>query len=72
VVEAATLGHHRIECGLSSVAERRVADVVGKRQRFCEIFVQPEQAGGGAGNLADFQRMGQAGAVWSPSWATKT
>ena len=63
VVEAAIRLHHIVQRGLARMAEGRVADIVGERQRFGEILVQPEQAGGGARDLADFQRMGQARAV---------
>ena len=41
------------------MAERRVAEVVGQRQRLGQIFVKPERASQGAGDLGDLQRMGQ-------------
>ena len=46
----------------SGVAEGRVADVVDERQRFDEINIQAQRGGDGAGNLRDFQRVGQAAA----------
>ena len=45
------------------MAERRVAEVVGQRQRLGQVLVEPELAGQRAGDLGDFQRMGQPGAV---------
>ena len=44
----------------AGVAKGRMADVVGKGQRLGQILVQPEGAGESAGDLGDFQCMGQA------------
>ena len=52
-----------IQRALPSMAKRRVAQIMGKADRFGQIFVQPQGAGNGSGNLADFQRVGQPGAV---------
>src|ERR1700677_1458323 len=45
------------------MAERRMGEVVGQRQRFGEVFVEPEHPGQGAGNLGHLKRMRQPGAV---------
>ena len=45
------------------MAERRMAEIVGERQRLGEIFVEPERAGERARHLRDFERMGEPGAV---------
>ena len=41
------------------MAERRVAEVMDQRQRLGEILVAAQGAGQGAGNLRDFDRMGE-------------
>ena len=48
---------------LAGVPERRVADVVGQRDRFREVFVQPQPAGDGAGDLSHFERVRESRAV---------
>ena len=48
---------------LSGVAERRVAEVVGEREGFRQVFIEAERAGDGAGDLRHLDRMGEAGAV---------
>ena len=63
MVEAAEVGEAGIERALAGMAERRMAEVVGERQRFREILVEAERAGQGAGDLGHFQRVGQPGAV---------
>ena len=45
------------------MAEGRVAEVMGQRQRFGQILVEPERARERAGDLGDFQGVGQPGAV---------
>ena len=40
VVEAAVALHQRIELALAGMAERGVAEVMGKRQRFRQILVE--------------------------------
>ena len=42
--------------------ERRVAEVVGERQRLGQILVEPKRAGERAGDLGHFERMRQPGA----------
>ncbi len=63
VVEPTPLGHLVVQHALAGMAERGVAQIVRQRHRLGEIFVQRQRPGDGAGHLADFQRMGQAGAV---------
>ena len=45
------------------MAERRVAEVVGQRQRLGQILVEAERAGERAGDLGHLERVGQPGAV---------
>ena len=45
------------------MAERRMAEVVRQRQRLGEVLVEPERARQRAGDLGDFERMGEPGAV---------
>ena len=49
-----------IESLFSGVGERRMADVVHQRERFGQVFIQPEHTGHGAGDLRDLDRVGQA------------
>ena len=58
-----TCGEAAVERALAGMAERRMAEVVGKRQRLAQILVEPERARERAGDLRDFQRMGEPGAV---------
>ena len=44
------------------MAERRMAEIMRQRQRLGEILVEPERARQRAGDLGDFQRMGEPGA----------
>jgi hypothetical protein len=55
-------GEALIERALAGVAERRMPEVVGERQRLGQILVEPERAGERAGDLLDLERMGEAGA----------
>ena len=63
VVEAAEAAEACVERALAGMAERRMAEIVRQRQRLGEVLVEPERAGERAGDLRDFQRMGQPGAV---------
>ncbi len=63
VVESAVRLQTFVECVFPGVAERRVADVVGQRDGFSEVFVEPQPAGDGAGDLRDFERMRESRAV---------
>ena len=62
VVEAAGVGEAAVERALAGMAERRMAEVVGERQRLAQILVEPERAGERAGDLRDFERVGEPGA----------
>ncbi len=55
-------GEAAIERALAGMAERRMAEIVGERQRLGQVLVEPERAGERAGDLRDFQRVGQPGA----------
>ena len=61
VVEAAR--HQAAQHPLAGMAERRVAEIVTKRDRFGELFVQPQHLRDRARNLRHFERVRQAGAV---------
>ena len=62
VIEAAGVGEAAIERALAGMAERRMAEIVGERERLGQILVEPERARERAGDLGDFERMGQPGA----------
>ena len=62
VVEAAEGREAVIERALAGMAERRMAEVVAERERLGQVLVEPERAGERAGDLGDFQGVGQAGA----------
>ena len=62
VVEAAEIGEAGVERVLAGVAERSVAEVVAEGDRLGEVLIERERAGERAGELRDFDRMGQAGA----------
>ena len=63
VVEAAEGREAGIERALAGMAERRMAEIVGQRQRLGEVFVDAERARQRARHLRDFERMGEPGAV---------
>ena len=63
VVEAAVSRHAVVERVLAGMAEGRVAEIVGERQRLGEILVEPERPGERAGDLRHLDRVGQPGAV---------
>ena len=63
VVEAAVGRHGRGQRPLAGMAERRMAEIVGQRQRLGEILVEAQQAGDGAGDLRHLQGVGEARAV---------
>ncbi len=63
VIEAAMGLQAGIQRPLAGVAERRMAEVMGQRQRFREILVETELPGQRAGDLRHFERVGQPGAV---------
>ena len=45
------------------MAKRRMAEIVRQRQRLGEVLVEAERARERAGDLRDFERMGEPGAV---------
>ena len=63
MVEPAVLGETLVERPLPGVPERRVAEVVGERQRLGEILVEAERARNRARDLGDFEGVGEACAV---------
>ena len=63
VVEAPGIRHRRVERTLAGMAEGRVAEIVGERERLGQILVEPEPACHRAGDLGDFQAMSEARAV---------
>ena len=63
MIEAAMGLEAFVERPLAGVAERGMAEIMGQRQGFGEVLVEPELAGQRPGNLRDFERMGQPGAV---------
>ena len=58
--------HQLVQHRLPRVAKGSVAQVVAQSDGFCEILVKPQTPSDGAGDLADLQGMGQAGAVMIP------
>jgi hypothetical protein len=67
VVEAAAGLEAAVERPLAGMTEGRVTEVMGERQRLGEILVEAERAGERAGDLGDFERVGQRVRKWSPS-----
>jgi hypothetical protein len=60
VEEESMLAHGGVERLFSGVAEGRVADVVDKGEDFGEIDIEAEGSGDGAGDLRDFERVGES------------
>ncbi len=63
VIEAAKRFEAFVERTLAGMAERRMTEIVGERQRLGQILVEAERAGQRAGDLRHFERVGEAGAV---------
>ena len=63
VIEAAEGRETLVERALAGMTERRMAEIVGQRQRLGEIFVEAERARQRARHLRHFERMGEPGAV---------
>ena len=61
VVEAAR--HQRVDDALAGVPERRVAEIVAERDRFGQLFVQPQHLGDRPRDLRDLERVRQPGPV---------
>ena len=62
MVEAAARFEAAVERPLAGMAERRVAEVMRQRQCLGKILVKPERARERAGDLGDFEGVGEAGA----------
>ena len=56
-------GAELVERAFPRMAEGSMAEVMPQGDGFGQVFVQAQRAGDGAGDLADFQRVGQPGAV---------
>ena len=56
-------GAQPVQCALPRVAVWGVAKIMPQGNGFGQVLIQPQGAGNGSGNLADFQRVGQPGAV---------
>src|SRR5690606_249771 len=63
VVEAAHVPRELVEGLLAGVAEGRVAEVVGQRDRLGQVLVEAQRAGDAGGDLRHLQRVRQARAV---------
>ena len=63
MVEAAFIPHRGVERPFAGMAERRMAEVVGKGESLSQILVDVERPGHGAGDLRHFEAMGEPGAV---------
>src|ERR1700727_2764865 len=62
VVKAAVFGHAGVESVLARMPERRMAEIVAKRDRFRQIVVEPQGPGESARDLRHLDRVGEAGA----------
>ncbi len=51
------------ECALAGVAEWRMAEIVGERQRLGQILIEAERTRQRAGDLDNFQGMGEPGSI---------
>jgi len=60
VLKAAKVGHAVVERILSGVPKRCVAQVMGQRNGFDQVFVEPQRARHRAAELRHLQRVGQA------------
>ena len=60
VLEAAVVAHQAVQQLLAAVAERRMPEVVGERDGFGEVFIQPQRAGDGAADGRHLDGVGQA------------
>ena len=63
VIVSTRLRHRSGQCRLASMAEGRMADIVGETERLCQILVQPQGAGEDTADLRDFDAVREAGAV---------
>ena len=60
------IGAQSVECPLPRMAEGCMAQIVPQGDGLGEVLIQAQRAGDGAGNLTDFQRMGQPGTIVVP------
>jgi len=63
MVEAAERGEAGVERTLAGMAERRMAEIMGQRQRLGEILVETEPPRERAGDLCHFEGVSEPGAV---------
>ena len=63
VIKAADIGKATIKRALAGMTERRMSEIVPKRDRLREILVEPERAGERARDLGNFEGMREARAV---------
>ena len=63
MVETAEFAHGIIKSAFSGVAERRMAEIMRQSNRLAEAFVEIEAVAQGAGDLSNFDAVGQPGAV---------
>ena len=63
VIEAAEGPHRDVERPFAGMSERRMAEVVGKRNRLGQIFIEAELPGDRARDLRHLERVGQPRAV---------
>jgi hypothetical protein len=59
VIEPTGLGHRLLKRILAGMAEGRMADIMGKAERFGQILVEAKRARQGTADLGDFQAVGQ-------------
>src|SRR6266540_5584550 len=62
--------HMRDRC-LARVAKRRVAQIMAQPDRLDQIFIQPKRARHCSGDLSDFERVRQPGAIMIAEWRNK-
>ncbi len=63
VIKAAEGFHALVERLLARMAEWRVTEIMHKRHRFGQIFIEPQCTGQSAGNLGNFYRVREARAI---------
>ena len=63
VIEPAMGVQAGIQCAFAGMTERRMAEIVGQRQRFREVLIEAELPGQRTGDLGHFERVGEPGAV---------
>ena len=63
MVKAAVFFHDFLQAAFSGMAERRVAEIVVEGDGFAEFFIEVKAFAKRAGDLRDFNAVGQAGSV---------